>query len=354
MNPKLIKVESKNLLDPIYEVKNGFVVNNKLHKKQNLIYIGNNILEISKRIKNGWQLMPGEKNWILRAPEYALVDLSELQANPTENLIEILTLYRIVKKTKIEQIIEDALRREKINNLEVILLRGRSLEAELRIAGSDQRAKKLPFLICSHLKKEDIWKKEFKKIQTLLKPRKINIYEKKLSDCSSKTKSFAQKIIKHFSLLGQNINTNAVIGGFWQFLRLPTDYQIIFILKSSFKYALGYLEDTKADKNKIILWEYHSGQDTGKEVILASSDIKNKRAVIIDRSYSGGTLHQLAKKVRNLGGYPIKLSLFPKSTSAVKNSDIVLFLDIFLDKKQISLGKDWAEKLFISVVNRKI
>jgi len=352
MNPQTIERESKNLLKFVAPGKYGFIVNNEIHKKENFVYIGNDFLQISERIKKGWELKPGDKNWILRAPEFVLVDLSEFSANLTRQPHEILTLYRILKRLDLKDLISKIIKQERWSDIEIIPLKGASSQAEIRVACSDIRAKKFPKLIYSHLKKTDLWKNEIKQSKALLHPRPLKIYSKSLKDCRAKTKNFYKKVVSQYELLGQKLNEKTAIGGFWNFLNNDADV-IIFILKAGLKYALGYLEDVPNNK-EVILWEYHLGNDNSKEVIIAPCDIKNKNVLIVDRSYSGGTLAELSEKVDGFGGNASTLSLFPKSIYAIKNANLILFLDKYLKKSQIDLEDDWAEKLFISVINNEI
>jgi hypothetical protein len=141
------------------------------------------------------------------------------------------------------------------------------------------------------------------------------------------------------------------VGGFWEELKFHNLHSIIFVLKSSLKYALGYLEDMNDQKN-IVLWEYHAGYDTSKEIIIASRNLSGKDVLIVDRSFSGITLKELADRVKKMGGRPTTLSLFPKSLSAIKNSDCFIYLDTLIHKKDLKLSQDWAEQLFIDVLKK--
>jgi hypothetical protein len=83
-----------------------------------------------------------------------------------------------------------------------------------------------------------------------------------------------------------------------------------------------------------------------------SRDLEEKRCLIIDRSYTGKTLTHMAEIVRNIGGYPIRLGLFPKSRFAVAGSEYTLFLDKVLESSNMDLeGGEWPIKYYKEILS---
>lgn len=103
-----------------------------------------------------------------------------------------------------------------------------------------------------------------------------------------------------------------------------------------------------------MLWECHLSLDMTKELKIFNKKLKNKEVAIIDRSYSSNTLDYLGEKVKKEGGKVLKLALFPKSGRAVRHSDYILFLDKWVRSKAIQFKKNWAEDLFIKIVNNEM
>lgn len=139
-----------------------------------------------------------------------------------------------------------------------------------------------------------------------------------------------------------------IITGFWHEI-LTCDFYI-FVPKAGLKYAFGFVEDRQETEN-VIFWEYHTGIEKGKELIVFNKNLKNKKVAIIDRLYSGKTLQYFKKAVKKLKGIPIRVALYPKSRDNLDKGDWILFLDKFLKVKNIPSGKKWAEELFIKVIN---
>jgi hypothetical protein len=232
--------------------------------------------------------------------------------------------------------------------LEVVLLEGEFSDLEIRIAGSDKRVYYFPKILYRILKKSKLWKTGFLKVKNTLKNRKVKIKIKNINKCNSKTKNFYRKLVKEYSIFGKINLPEIAVYGFWE--SIPQNDIYIFVPKAGIRYALGFVEERGQTEN-IMLWECHLSLDMTKELKIFARELKNKKVAIIDRSYSSNSLDYLEKKVMKEGGQPLKIALFPKSKRAVQHSDYILFLDKLIPSKNIQFKKNWAENLFIKIVN---
>lgn len=337
--------ETYGTLELLKELKSGLLVYNKSHFKKNFIDISNDIDEIKRKIKNGWELRPGKYKFFLRAPEVVLCDLSEVHTNPTCDLREILTLFRILNHLNREELITK-ISSKYFPGLEVVLLEGEFSNLEIRMAGSDKRVYDFPKILYRILKKSKLWKTEFLKVKNTLKNRKVKI--KNINKCNCKAKNFYRKLVKKYSVLGEINLPDIAVYGFWE--SIPQNDIYLFVPKAGIKYALGFIEE-KGQTQNIMLWECHLSLDMTKELKIFAKELKNKKVAIIDRSYSSNSLDYLEKKVMREGGQPLKIALFPKSKRAIQRSDYILFLDKVIPSKNIQFKKNWAEDLFIKIVN---
>jgi len=337
--------ETYGTLELLKELKSGLLVYNKSHFKKNFIDISNDIDEIKRKIKNGWELRPGKYKFFLRAPEVVLCDLSEVHTNPTCDLREILTLFRILNHLNREELITK-ISSKYFPGLEVVLLEGEFSNLEIRMAGSDKRVYDFPKILYRILKKSKLWKTEFLKVKNTLKNRKVKI--KNINKCNCKAKNFYRKLVKKYSVLGEINLPDIAVYGFWE--SIPQNDIYLFVPKAGIKYALGFIEEKEQTQN-IMLWECHLSLDVTKELKIFAKELKNKKVAIIDRSYSSNSLDYLEKKVMREGGQPLKIALFPKSKRAIQRSDYILFLDKVIPSKNIQFKKNWAEDLFIKIVN---
>ena len=342
--------ETYNTLKPLSEFNSGLLVYNKPHFKNNLIFITTDINEITDRLKRGWSIFPGKYKFILQAPETVLCDLSEIYPNPTVNPKEILALFRTLKSINLSKFLNKLTLHPLFTNLEIIALEGIGSSIEIRVVGSDKRIYDIPNFLYQTLKKTNLWKAKLKESKNLIKTRKLNIKSKRIININFKTKNFYRKLIQKYSIFGRINIPNRIVYGFWK--NLPKNEIYIFVPKSGLKYALGFIEEIGSSK-QIMLWECHLSLDSTKELRIFNKDLRNKKVVIVDRSYSSNTLDYLKEKVIKEGGDPTTIALFPKSKRAIQNSDYILFLDRFIPSKNIHFKKNWQEDLFIKTINEE-
>ena len=126
----------------------------------------------------------------------------------------------------------------------------------------------------------------------------------------------------------------------------------LFIPWGCFSYISSFIN---ADNiSKVMFWEAHSGKDRSHKNRYLAKDLKGKKVLIIDNSYSGSTLNQMSKIVKKEGGIPIRLALFPKSRFSVENSEYILFIDEILESSSIDLSKkDWLKDTYKKILLEK-
>lgn len=341
-------------LEPIAEMKTGLLVYNKPHSKQEIVYSTNNSEEILDLVQSGWRLFPGAKKWVLKAPEATVCDLSEIDKNPSKEPNEILAFYRTLTEANFTKLITGFKHSYAIED-EIVPISGTSLETEKRIASSNKKA----FTIYrknffNFVKDTSMFQKESETLEGTLKKREYKIRFKPLKDCCSLSNLFIKDVKELYTSfrkdIMETIGQDRIPYGIWKQLDFDV---IIFVPVAGLKYAAGYIEDIKDDK-KIMLWEYHTGTDLNKELISFRKNLKGKKVAVVDRAYTGNTINYLKKEVEKLGGNCTPIVLFPKSKTAIECSDQVLFVDTFVSKKKLHINSNWAENLFIDVINANL
>lgn len=337
----------------IDELKCGYLTYNKPHGKEEIVKIVNDFESIVSLLDSGWRLHPGVSNWILKAPETPICDLSDVLSNPTRNPLEIFTLYQVLKQINIKNLLKKVLKNNNLKKLEIFPICGDCLHAEIRIAGSDNRVFKIPSLIINFLKKESLWKMELAKTKRILTPRPFLIRSQEFNSVSSLVKNYFKKIQQNYYRIEKlQIETpKELVTGIWSKI-IPADLYI-FIPKAGFRYALGFTEERQQLDN-LIFWEYHTGIDRSKELIIFNRNLRNKKVAIVDRYYSGKTLFDLKNKLIGEKINIKTIALFPKSQKNLNQIDYMLFLDKFIKIKGSTLGENWVEDLFIKIVNNQI
>ncbi|MPM46411.1 hypothetical protein SDC9_93111 [bioreactor metagenome] len=126
--------------------------------------------------------------------------------------------------------------------------------------------------------------------------------------------------------------------------KLPKNDVLIFIPTGCYQYITSFIN--KQTYDKIMLWEIHNNKDASHSCKYLTKNIKGKKCLIIDKSYTGKTLDMMEKNIIKNNGYPIKLALFPKSMEAIKRSDYIVFLDKIYKSQSIKEEGDWMNKLY--------
>ncbi|MBU0535534.1 MAG: hypothetical protein KKE20_01110 [Nanoarchaeota archaeon] len=338
----LVRKETGDLLEVLDKIDPGIIVQNKAHKKLNLIDITSDPDILLKRIQEGWTVYPGKRNYVLQAPEAVVCDLSEMTPNKTDSLVEIATVYRTINQIGVHKVLQSVLN-PYFDGLEVIPNLGGSCESEIRMIGSDKRIFDLPSAIMSYLKTTDEWHHNYQLSARKVKERTIASSDLPINQCEQKTNDLFEKTRKLYDQLGIKGIPDYAVTGPWG--NLPECDKYMFVMKSGFKYALGFVEDTGKDDD-ICLWEYHEGLSYDKELRIGCRDLEGKTVGIIDRSYSGNTLDTLRDDAIKEKANPIVISVFPKSTISLERSDYMIFLDRVVKTELIDKEEGWALRLF--------
>lgn len=356
---KLIYLQSNKYYKPIKELGWGVECYNKTYKRNVVIIIENNLEKIVKKVKDGWQIIPGNENWLLRSPEVSLYDLSEIHLNPTLNPVEILAYYKFLNKQNIINLLKKIIRENNLANLKVINLESNLyFESCLRIAGSDKRINLLPKLLFNYFIKTKDGQREIENAKKIIINRKLAIGSKKYNQCDKEVKNLFNKISNEYKNIGRmlNIPGRRIYTGIWKNL---DEYDAVFFVPTGgFPFLCGYAQEVK-NFNKINLIEYHSTMHNNKE-IFRLNNWKNtyKKIALVDIAYSGKTIRTINQKIKNIvKNQDIKIDnigLFPKSRKSLSKIDYAIIIDkmIKIDPK-MAQDQNFFEDTFIKIANTK-
>jgi hypothetical protein len=100
-----------------------------------------------------------------------------------------------------------------------------------------------------------------------------------------------------------------------------------------------------------MFWEIHYDGCQEYTNRFMAKDIAGKEVLIIDNSYSGGTLTRMKDMVASEGGKPSRLALFPKSKLSLANSELALVLDTVIESGSIDTeSPGWVANLYKDVL----
>ena len=245
---------------------------------------------------NGWfwrKMNVGEDLIIAKLPEASLIDLSRPDLSPTpqrlEALIEWYNLCRRDQNLNFKVLSEVA-------GVPIFPIRGRSIEAEVRVASP------IPL--------------DIKALYAEVSKERCFSAGKDISILSNDYRRF------YVGISGVDC---LEVGKVWRVPRgifngiAELGEIFMFVLGSGRKYGLSFLSEAGVDPDQIFFVEHHL--EPWKPRFRAENfkwrEVKGKRVVILDNAYTGRTLRELACRVLRVGGEPIIVALFPKSRMAL-------------------------------------
>ncbi len=345
---RVIEDISDGVLNFLDDLGWGILVYNNAHDKEDVIYLPDDRQELKKKILQGWRRYTVGKYQILRAPEKSLCDLSKIDVNFTQRPDEILATYYVLSEDDLLQEIMDALMFEIDSGL--VNLAGDSMETLIRVAGeSKPELDTIPHRLYRLLKLCPDWYDTLESIDVPRVEVSFDLVEENIHKANPEVIKKYESINEYYISDGKENIPSCIIKGVWNKIG-PAD-TTIFVAKSGIPFALGYMDET--GKEPLIL-EYHNGLETPKFRKFFNQSLENINVNVVDKCYSGKTLIAVAEIVRDEGGMPHRIALFPKSREGVRSSEAILFLDEFVDSVEIAESSDWAEILFKQIIQRKV
>jgi len=338
MDPDFLRYESFENLYANEELNWGLLCFNQAHQKQEVLNLTINADKVISLVDKGWEKHLGRNKIIMRSPEKVLCDLSEKCANVITDENLLLNYYYYLNEVNLDKFLAKTYRAEKkFEGMKFISLKSPSYVSEVRIAASDSRISDFAQTIADSFLNNN----GFRKIK-----QKKELYS--FSDLKPYVKKFYKKLQDRYLKLGYTLYEKPQIPilKFWN--RFDNYDLYVFIPKSSIKYSLSFLEQMGPKYgNKLMFWEYHTGNDTNKEMILYNKKVEGKKVLLIDRSFSSYTLVHLGQKIKSAGAKQVdRLALFPKSKAAVLNSEFCYFWNKIFASQEVDLRDNWALKLY--------
>lgn len=315
-----------------------------------------NVLDAKSR---GWSYKRSKEGFIVRAPEEWLVDLTDPYkvaacGDVVNNLAYYFFLKGLVEKQQFANFMRFVTNKNGLQGLVIQNLQGPSLETEIRIAGSDARIADMRKLTFWEAIQRTEWSDIHKQAQTLLNnARQINFEKESLFGNNQELAQFYAYVKEELGMVDNahlNVFNPEYIPGL--FKNLPQFDVYVFIPWGSLRYIPSFLNQENV--SKIMFWEVHYDGCQEYTNRFLAKDIEGKQVLIIDNSYSGGTLTRMKNMVASEGGIPSRLALFPKSKLSVQNSEMVLVLDTIIQSNAINIeGSGWTTDLYKMVLKQE-
>ena len=306
------------------------------------------------KVSKGWLFSKIKDGFWMQAPEIWLADISEpVKATLFSNNLVKNLAYFLYLKSKSDKQLTTMVKEMIGGRQEVFISKGKSIDLEIRVILEDKNS---GCNLALDLYSDFIQSSEYSKFlriseKIISNGKKIKLRKnKKISDYPPNVSRFFSEIVDYYSLINMG-NKDLYSHDFIPKIRKEVDDHFnftdifIFIPWSCFKYIGNFISEKNV--NKVMLWETHLFKHDNHEHIFKGRNLKGKKVLIFDKSYTGGTLNKMAKLVKNQGGHPIKVAIFPKSRLGIKNSDYIFFLDRLIKSSEIDTSKnDYYLKLY--------
>ncbi len=326
------------------------------HKRQEVSFETRELENVLDAKSRGWTYKRTTEGFIVRAPEQWLVDLTDpYKVSACGDVVSNLAYYKFLKVLVNEQRFDDFMRlvakKNGMQGLVIQNLQGPSLETEIRVAGSDKRISDVSKLAFWEARQSSIWPSVHEQAQRQLGGvRPINFERESLFENNQELAQFYAYVKERLSMVdyvrGDVFNPEHISG---LFKDVPPFDVYVFIPWGSLRYLPSFLTDENV--SKVMFWEIHYDGCQEYTNRFLAKDIEGKQVLIIDNSYSGGTLTKMRDIITKEGGIPSRLALFPKSRLSVRNSELALVLDTIIQSKTINTeNPSWATDLYRSVL----
>jgi len=349
INQDFLRITEKRLIKVVDEKNSVLLTLDVLHQREELTCCTDELFIAKKFINLGWLKKRVLSKIILLSPEIQLVDLSNpiksdyFSKNKKEGFKKLLALFLTIKyfesSGELNKIINNFYKET------FFVLGGDTLELEVRVAlfkKDDSLRKK----IIKNIENSKKYKEILEDLRYRLgeKERKLDIFCKPIK----KTNKFEQIIDLYKSTMDKDFDFPDNVYGFGKFLP-EADYYLI-IPHSGFKFIDEISQKIGIDR--VLIYEKHFSKDGDFWVI--KRNLNKKNVFIFDVSYSGKTMSWVADIVKEEGGNPFKIAVWPKSWMAVNGAEYIMFLDRIINRENINLGdKNWALNLYYKIAFNK-
>jgi len=313
----------------------------------------NEIEILNSKISRGWSFKKVKKGFWLRAPECWITDITEPKkayyyGNPIVSFAYYCFIEKLILEGNLELFIQSTINKNSISysDFNFVISNGLVLEGEVRIIGSDERISNLKDLLFEEFYFGGIFNKFYKAAEDRMGPiEHIEIKKRALSDCSDELKSFYNRIEQLYGRIddGGRYYNDTIVDAFPG--KLPDSDYILFIPSGCFDYLSSFVND----KNymNVILWEIHADRNNYNNFRCFYRDVKDKRVLIIDKSYSGKTLKFISSFIKEDGGIPSSVALYPKSKYSLKNTDYSILLNRFENSRDVNTSNsEWLKDYY--------
>ena len=327
------------------------------YARSGVVYYTDNVEKVSRLKEKGWNFNQYADGFRVIPPEECIVDITNYKKvmqynNPIINLAYYDFLNDLIESNSLKRFINRILENDSIyySDFDYLISNGPVLDTEIRIAGSDDRIKKLKMDMLEDFLNNSKYKVYIDKVKKEIgKPKILEHYKQPLSERNITEQIFYKEIDQNICLMKKMDCYNPNIDRIYNLDKISNKIDVIlFIPFGCFKYLSSFTN--KKNINKIMFWEIHAERNKGKTFKLFEKQLTDKNVLIVDNMYSGKTMKIAKKKVEELGGKPIILGINPKNKNNIVESDYSMVLNNIFSKEELNIkDKELFRNMYIRI-----
>lgn len=345
MKKKIVEIFTNNL-QYVYYARSGIIY--YTYDSEEICYLRN----------KGWKY---NKINSISPPNIVICDICDcdkiMQYNNAQfNLAYFLFITKLKENKKLDNFIKNIINQKSIYYKDFLyhISDGPILENSIRIKGIDNRINTLKFDLVRAFTKSgqyEYYMNLVKEMMSKCSNIELPCINKKNNKVMSKYYDWLKKINKgicyDINIQKNNFKINKSI-------LQNLDYDCIMLIPNGcYKYIDIFANNNNI--NIITFLEIHADNPERGKHIINKVDLKNKKVLLIDSAFSGKTLQIAKEYIKQHGGIPIALGIYPKSRSILNMMDYALIMNkIYKVKDLKNDDMDMFVKLYIQNLTERI
>lgn len=336
------------------------------HEKSGVCFYSTDLKETAYLVSKGWNVQKVFDFFRVTPPVVSVADIVDCKkimqyGNAVLNLAYFIFLQQMIRENQLYLYINRirTCKKECYYNFAYHLSKGKSIEAEIMLYGSDDRIVLLKNDMFSVFIEDFNWR-------SMLHPYKDRIFnaspfkERPSSLNSVQVSSALVEIETCNAQLGRSVSCDGC-GFFINKTAIQSlKYDVLLLLqKGCFKFIKDLVDEDNI--NKIMLWEFHLWENDfypthfeKMRLEMFQTKLACKKILVADSVYSGKTLLTVKKFLLRCDAMPITLAIYPKSRYTIKNFDYAFIGDTIRKSNEFDSNKsDFFINEYVKMISRE-
>lgn len=292
--------------------------------------------EVNRMLDEGCSYQLANTGVVLRAPDDWIVDITDISKvnSLSDDYRKVFTFYLtlmdLFEECGPDEFVKSVLKDyPQYDGFVFKVSQSSRIWGEIRIIGSDNRVKTVRQVIYDYVIKTACFNKYYKHVQNVIDYKKFNENKIPIKNISNYER-YKDLFSYYENVCGMKFDM------FSSIQMEVSEFQgadcFLFSPKSCFDYMFNLTN--KFDVVPVSFLEVHAYNVAPSMIKCSENEMKGKKVAIFDKVYSGKTMDILVDYVREKGGIPMKIGVFPKNITKFDMLDYFIFLDKLVPVKK--------------------